>query len=138
MDLPPLLHHDTKDVGERLVKSTALVFIFQSSRILDYPMGKLMGDDVELVGEAVENNTVSVTKNHLLAVPKGVEVVLAEMYIAVKFETSTVNRISLEELIVEIVSLLETKIALVGILGWVFLLSDDRTTFLDQDRGGTR
>jgi len=64
-----LLNHQTGDVLNALIEFAGLLMIQQIGGVLRDSMSKLMADVIQRLGEVVEHDTISITKNHLLSGP---------------------------------------------------------------------
>lgn len=110
-----LLDHDSEAVADTLIQCSRLALVLEVGSVLGDTMSEFVTDDVQFVGEAVEDDTVSITKDHLFAVPHSVVIFLAVVNRADERETFVVNTVAVQNRLIEVVGCSETIVALVGI-----------------------
>ena len=96
-----LLDHDAEDVRDRFVERAGLVVVVEPGGVLGHAVGELVADDVEGLGEVVDEG-VAVAEDHLLGVPEGVAVLLAEVDAADEGQPAVVDGVALEDRGVEV------------------------------------
>ena len=75
----PLLYERAEHIRHGFVQRAGLILIAELGRKLRDAVRQLMGDDFDRAGEIAENLSVAIAVDHLLAVPKGIVVILAIM-----------------------------------------------------------
>ena len=98
-----LLHQGAEDVRHGLVQRAGLVAVRQAGGELGDAVRQFVADDAQGLGEPLEDLAVAVAEDHLVAVPEGIVVQLAEMDGGVQAEPAAVNGVPAKDVRVEAV-----------------------------------